>query len=191
MSRFFNQFLYASGCFYELAKGLIFFVVFLGLFTAFVATINIVNGRSMFPNFEDGQLIIIDRLSYRWRLPERGDAVTLRFPGDPDKVKYIKRIIGLPGEQVALGDDILLINGQPLLEDYIPAEFTTGQTGQYKNWQLGPDEYFLVGDNRENSSDSRIYGPVERRFLIGRALAVIWPIKTIGFVPPVFYRPQK
>lgn len=185
MTQLWQKLFYATGCVFELARGVILFAVVLGLVTAFVATVNIVNGVSMEPNFHNGQLVLVDKLSYNQRDPRRGEAVTIKFPGDPEKVKYIKRIVGMPGEKVTIANNTVFIDDKPLRESYIPEEYLTD--ADQSSWQLGSGEYFLMGDNRENSNDSRVFGPVERRFLLGLAYFIIWPFGDAALVPPVYY----
>jgi signal peptidase I len=184
MNQWVQKLLYATGCAFELARGVIIFAVVLALITVFIATINVVNGASMEPNFHDRQYVIVDKLSYYFRNPYRGEAVIIKFPGDPDKVKYIKRIVGMPGETIKIEDNIVYINNKPLREAYIPSDYLTEPNNE---WKLGKNEYFLMGDNRQNSNDSRVFGAVEKRFLIGLAYMVIWPPKDTKLVPPEYY----
>lgn len=184
MNGLFQKIFYATGCVFELARGVIIFAVVLALLNVFVGTVNVVNGASMEPNFHNGQYMLIDKLSYLMRLPRRGEAVILKFPGDPDKVRYIKRIIGLPGERLRIQDNQIFINGRLLREHYIPSTFLTEPNMEIK---LGPKEYFIMGDNRENSNDSRVFKSVERRFIIGLAYLIVWPLNQMSLVPPVFY----
>lgn len=140
----------------------------------------IVEGASMQPNFETGQWIIVSRLAYLFGQPQRGDVVILDFP-EPEK-DLIKRLIGLPGETVEIHDGLVYINGEPLNEPYLNAP------PRYRGeWTLGPNEYFVLGDNRNNSRDSHAFGPVTADHIIGRALAVYWPPPSWGLVPPQSY----
>lgn len=140
-----------------------------------------VKGASMEPNFEDGQYLIIDELSYRYRPPERGEVLVFRYPLDPSQF-YIKRLIGLPGERVEISSgQVEIFNSEhPLgfiLDEsrYLPAGVTTaGQT----DITLGPGEYFLLGDNRQASFDSRRWGPVPQKDIIGRVWFRAWPPQT-------------
>lgn len=169
-----QKFFYGGGCAYELTRWLIVFLVLGTLIHLFVGTIAIVEGSSMEPNFYSGQYVITDRWHYLFGQPQRGDAVVLRFPGDPEHVKYIKRIIGLPGDKIEIAQGNVFINGQKLEETYLPPGTKTYP--ELKR-QLGETDYFLMGDNRNNSSDSRIWGFCPKRDLIGKAWYIIWPIK--------------
>jgi signal peptidase I len=124
-----------------------------------------VKGASMEPTFEDHEYLIIDELTYRFHEPVRGDVVVFRYPNDTSQY-FIKRVIGLPGESLEVKDSSVWINGQQLNESaYLDASVqTTGST----NLTLGPKEYFLMGDNRTASLDSRIFGPVNRSYIVGR-----------------------
>ena len=166
--------LYATGCIFELTKWIIVVTILLMLCHFFIATISIVDGVSMEPNFKNGEYLIINRYQYNFGKPERGDAVVLKFPGDPEHKKYIKRVVGLPGERVQLQAGKILINGSILNESYIPV---TIQTFAEKpiDQVLPPNEYFIVGDNRMNSNDSRIWGTAGREFLIGKAWFQFFP----------------
>ncbi len=124
-----------------------------------------VKGASMEPTYEDHEYLIIDELTYRFHPPVRGEVVVFRYPNDTSQF-FIKRVIGLPGESVQVKDEGVWINGQQLDESaYLDASVqTTGST----NLTLGPKEYFLMGDNRPASLDSRIFGPVDRSYIVGR-----------------------
>lgn len=169
-----NGLLYGTGCLFELTKWIVVSLVGLLLIHFFIATIFIVDGVSMEPNFKSGELVIANRWQYLFGTPTRGDAVILKFPGDPERKKYIKRIIGLPNERLEIQNNEILVNGQKLVEPYIPSYMFT-EVKKPINVTLGSDEYFLMGDNRPNSNDSRIWGTAARRFLIGRAWFGLWP----------------
>lgn len=169
--------IYSTGCFYELTKWVITGLVVLSLINFFAATIFIVDGISMEPNFHNGEVLIANRWQYLFGQPQRGDTVILKFPGDPEHKKYIKRIVGLPKENIIIKNSQVFINGRLLAESYIPAAFATQPN---VNRTLREDEYFLMGDNRPNSNDSRVWGVAAKRFLIGRAWIEIYPkIKVI------------
>lgn len=179
-----NKFTYSTGCAYELTKWIVIVLAIGILIHFFVGTLFIVDGESMEPNFHSGQYILVNRWQYNFGKPLRGDTVVLRFPGDPENKKYIKRVIGLPGEKVEVLNGQVRINGEVLTESYIPSYVITGPD---MSRQLLSDDYFLLGDNRDNSSDSRIWGVCPKRDLIGRAWLVIWPWADKGLVEKITY----
>lgn len=177
-----RRILYGTGCVFELTKWIIVIVFVVILIHFFVATIAVVDGASMEPNFYTGEYILVNRFQYIFEKPQRGDAVVLKFPGDPDHKKYIKRIIGMPGERIEVKNGAIYINRLKLSEPYIPAYVLT-TADRPIDFVTKTDEYFLVGDNRVNSSDSRIWGTASRRFLIGKAWFEFWPkVKVINTV---------
>ncbi|MDO8470662.1 MAG: signal peptidase I [bacterium] len=128
----------------------------------------LVNGSSMEPNFHNGDYLLIDEISFRLRAPERGEVIVFKYPENPSQ-KYIKRIIGLPGETIEVKEGKVRITGPAedfvLDEDvYLPGIETMG----VDTLKLASDEYFVLGDNREHSSDSRYWGSVPKENLIGR-----------------------
>ncbi len=131
----------------------------------------LVKGQSMEPNFYNFDYLIIDKFSYRLHKPQRGDVVVFKPPFD-NRVYYIKRIVGLPGEKVVIEESKIKIfnkerpEGFFLNEDYIKGHYTLGRM----EISLGPDEYFVLGDNREVSYDSRKWGPVKKDRIVGRVL---------------------
>ena len=150
-----------------------------------------VKGHSMDPNFSDGEYLLTDKLSYRFGEPKRGDVVVFEAPVNR-REDYIKRILALPGENVMVKDGKVLINGRPLDEEYIPETFRTNP-GVYladgSTITLRPDEYIVMGDNRDHSSDSRSWGPVKKSDLVGRAWVIYWPPKLWGLVKGEKYKP--
>ena len=180
-----QRFFYGSGCVFELTKWIIILLVIGVLIHFFVGTLFIVDGQSMEPNFYNGQYIIVNRWQYNFGKPERGDVVVLKFPGDPEHKKYIKRVIGLPGDHVQIFDDgFVYINGKKLNESYIPADI---QTRPNVDRTMGADDYFLLGDNRYNSSDSRVWGIAPRRDLIGKSWLTLWPPNLFGLTEQTQY----
>jgi signal peptidase I len=158
------------------------------LLTALIyAAVNLTTGRfrvegdSMQPTLHPDQYVLVDKVSYRIGDPQRGDVVVFQYPLATER-DFIKRVIGLPGEAVSVANGAININGQPLNEPYIAAPPAYTNT-----WVLGPDEYFVLGDNRNNSSDSHNWGPLKRQYLIGRAIAVYWPPDGWGLVPHYTY----
>lgn len=149
----------------------------------FVASPFIVDGDSMYPTFENLDYLIIDEFIYNFRSPLRGDVIVFRYPNNPS-VFYIKRIIGLPGETISINRGVVTVTtvlGEklPLQEPYIVNEDAT----YTKNVSLNPEEYFVMGDNRPNSSDSRVWGPLPEKDIIGRVDLRLFPVKDIGLFP--------
>lgn len=181
---FWQKFFYGTGCLYELTKWIVVALVIGTLIHFYVGTLFIVDGQSMEPNFHSGQYILVNRWQYNFGKPERGDPVVLRFPGDPEHKKYIKRVIGLPGEHVQIMSGIVYINSRPLRESYIPAGVLTEPN---VDRVLREDDYFLLGDNRYNSSDSRVWGICPKRDLIGKAAFTLSPFNMFGIIPKASY----
>lgn len=175
-----------SGLFLDLIETLViglslFLVVYL-----FFMQPHQVSGQSMFPNLHTDDYVLTDKVSYKVGTPQRGDVVVFHAPPAAHcpagtGCDFIKRVIGLPGETIEVKGNGYYINGVKLLETYIPdttitmaKSFTTG-----RSIMLGEDEYFVSGDNRENSSDSREWGPIGSKNIVGRAFFRYWPIKDI------------
>lgn len=138
-----------------------------------------VKGASMEPTFDDREYLIIDELSYRFRAAERGEVIVFRYPNDPRQY-FIKRIIGLPGETVTVRDNQVIIEsaGHPegfVLDEsvYLPPD---RKTSGNKSFTLGPKEYFVLGDNRGSSLDSRTFGLLDEKYIVGRVWIRGWPL---------------
>ncbi len=137
-----------------------------------------VRGESMFPNFHNNDYLIVDELSYRFYDPKRGDVVVFRFPQDPSQY-YIKRIIGLPGETVEVKEDKTIVyNRENPVGMILPEAYLTESTLGDMKIKLDENEYFVMGDNRDESSDSRRWGPLPKHLIIGRAWLRVWPFNT-------------
>ncbi len=136
-----------------------------------------VEGNSMEPSLHDGEFVVVNRLSMYWQEPRRGDIVVFHFPLDRTR-RYIKRVIGLPGDVVSIQDGTVFINGIELNEPYIAeAPRYTGE------WEIGLGEVFVLGDNRNASSDSQNWGNLDRDDIIGKAVLVYWPPREISLIP--------
>ncbi len=144
----------------------------------------IVSGPSMEPNFNQGDYLIVDELSFRLRDPKRGEVVVFKFPRNPSQ-RYIKRIIALPGEEVEIAEGKIKINGEILDErEYLSPDIQTEGAVQLK---LRKNEYFVLGDNRYASSDSRRWGVLPRENIIGRVFLRLWPITAFAkFEAPAY-----
>jgi len=150
----------------------------------FVAQPFIVSGASMEETFHSGDYLIVDQISYRFHEPKRGDVVIFKYPLDPSKY-FVKRIIGLPGETVTVeGDIVTVVNsnfpqGVVLHEEYINTMDKPNQVST----TLQEDEYFVMGDNRDHSSDSRAWGVLDKRFITGRAYLRLFPPQQFDYLP--------
>jgi signal peptidase I len=139
-----------------------------------------VEGLSMFATLDDNDYLIADKISYRFHAPQRGDIIILRPPTD-NSTDFIKRIIALPGERILISQGVVYINGHKLDEPYLPEAWT-----QLDNWGgpdgtvVPPNDYFVMGDNRNRSQDSRIFGFINRDAIDGRAWFRIWPLNHFG-----------
>ena len=141
-----------------------------------------IEGFSMEPNFHDGQFLIVDKVSYMVHPPERGDVIVFIPPNNTSR-DFIKRVIGLPGDQVEVVAGRVFVNGTALDEPYplAPASYSAPTV------TVPPEEYFVLGDNRNNSSDSHSWGPVSVKSIIGKAWVSYWPPQVIGFIPTYSY----
>jgi len=148
-----------------------------------------IRGASMHPNFPDGEYLLTDKVSYRFGEPKRGDVVVFKAPTNNGE-EFIKRIIGLPGEQVSIQNSKIYINGTPLEESYLAGNVITSGDGflaEGATVSVPQGEYFVLGDNRPHSSDSRAWGFVEKREITGRAWLIYWPPKSAGVIAKLKY----
>lgn len=133
-----------------------------------------VDGSSMEPSFQHGEFIVVNRLSYKLSAYEMGDVVVFHYPRDPEQ-EYIKRIVGVAGDQVHIADGLVYVNGKVVYEPYIAAP------PRYDgDWQIPDDYVFVLGDNRNNSSDSHNWGPLHVDYVVGKAVFVYWPLTEFG-----------
>lgn len=167
----------------------IFLVVYL-----FLMQPHQVNGQSMIPNFQDGEHVMTDKISYKFREPMRGEIVVFHSPPAAGCVEgtgcdFIKRIIGIPGDRVAVRENAIWINGEKLPEPYIPSNFEIlpGRATLDQEIYLAPDEYFVSGDNRPHSSDSRFWGPITKDEIVGRVFLRYWPVNEMSLIKKAEY----
>lgn len=149
-----------------------------------------VDGSSMYPNFHDREFILTDKISYKKGNPERGDVIVFHAPKPYDS-DFIKRVIGLPGETIMIKGGYVYINGQKLEESYLPNSFITSEKSFLREGvpYTIPENYYMVfGDNRNYSSDSREWGPIEKGAIVGKAWVRYWPIEEIGIVKHESYQ---
>jgi signal peptidase I len=140
-----------------------------------------VEGTSMMPALVDQERIFINKFVYRFGIGDiqRGDMVVFWFPMDPTK-SYIKRVIGVPGDTVEVDNGTVIVNNTRLDESYVLNEYRDRQS--MAPFKVQPDEYFVMGDHRSSSNDSRSWGPVPRKYIYGKAVFIYWPIEKIGIV---------
>lgn len=162
------------GCFTIAIAAALFIVTFIGQRVE-------VDGQSMEPTLQDRDNLICDKLSYRFSDPERYDIVII-YPDEEKDKRWIKRVIGLPGEEVFIDNDgTIYIDGEPLEESY-GKEVIVDPGLASEPIQLGEDEYWVMGDNRNHSSDSRVIGPVPKSRILGKAFVRIFPFNKIGLI---------
>lgn len=138
-----------------------------------------VEGTSMMPSLEDQERIFVNKFVYRLEPIERGDIVVFRYPRDPSK-SYIKRVIGTAGDRIRIDGGQVYVNDQPLEEDYVPAAYADARS--YPEITVPPHDYFVLGDHRSMSNDSRDFGPVNQGYIYGKAVFGYWPMDKLGRV---------
>jgi signal peptidase I len=138
-----------------------------------------VEGTSMLPRLEDRDRLFINKFVYHISAIEHGDVVVFHYPRDPEK-SYIKRVIGLPGDRLRIDHGVVWLNGKRLVENYVPDEYRDSRS--YAEMVVPEETYFMMGDHRSISSDSREFGPVERSLIYGKAVFVYWPTRDAGVV---------
>lgn len=179
-----RQGLFSEG--FKLIRDIFLIVIVFILFGVFFVQPVVVEGTSMLPQLHDGERLLVNKLVYyriqsvSWGHIERGDIVVFWFPNDPDK-SYVKRVIGLPGETVELKNGRVLVDGKELNEDYLDKEYTQTMPPPMTK-KVDDHHYFVMGDNRDNSSDSRYWGLVPEKYIYGKAFFRYWKPSNIGFL---------
>ncbi|TMD16206.1 MAG: signal peptidase I [Chloroflexi bacterium] len=147
-----------------------------------VQTVHVL-GSSMYATLSNNDLLVASKISYKLHPPQRGDIVIFK-PPDPDVRDFIKRVIAVPGDRLRIDHGTVYINGEILREPYLPEKWTYSNswpaTGQ--DYVLPPDHYFVMGDNRNHSSDSRVFGPIDASSILGKAEIRIWPLNEFGLL---------
>jgi signal peptidase I len=157
-------------------------IVFLAV--NFTARPYLVDGPSMQPGLSTNDRVMVNLLSYDFGNPQRGDTIVFHPPSDPS-ITYVKRVIGVPGDHITITANAVIVNGHTLKEPYI-APLDPGEpesTSVLPNITLGPKQYFVMGDNRQNSTDSRYFGYVPRANIVGKAEFVFWPLTALRGIP--------
>lgn len=143
-----------------------------------------VDGQSMEPGLHTDEFVLVDKVAYLFQSPQRGDVIVFHYPLDTSR-DFIKRIVGLPGDTISTTSASVIVDGQTLHEPYISLPFNF----ENDTWKLGPNQFFVMGDNRGNSLDSRSWGPLDRSYIVGKAVVVYWPVsdwELINTFPSVF-----
>jgi signal peptidase I len=138
-----------------------------------------VEGTSMMPSLEDQERIFVNKFVYRLEPIERGDIVVFRYPRDPSK-SYIKRVIGMAGDHIRIDGGVVYVNDEAIDESYVPPVYTDSRS--YADTVVPPNSYFVLGDHRSMSNDSRDFGPVNQSFIYGKAVFGYWPMDKVGRV---------
>lgn len=143
-----------------------------------------VKGNSMLTNFVNGEYLLTDKISYRFRSPQRGEVIVFKAPKN-EEYEYIKRIIALPGESVSIDQGQVFVNNSPLTEKYLPEEirsYPASFLGEGQVYHVLQETFFVMGDNRSHSSDSREWGPVPKANIVGKVWIRYWPLTKLGLI---------
>ncbi len=175
---------------WELTRFVLIAVAIVVPIRLFIAQPFIVSGSSMVPTFEDKNYLVVDEISYKFNEPKRGDVIIFIYP-DPnpknDKKFFIKRIIGLPKETVDIDNGVITITSESHKDGFVLDQpYVAHQAPGTTHHQLKEDEYFVMGDNRNASSDSRSWGPLPKENIVGRAWLRLWPLNKIDVFPGKF-----
>jgi signal peptidase I len=146
-----------------------------------------VEGTSMVPLLSDQERIFVNKFVYRFEPIQRGDVVVFWYPLDRSK-SFIKRVVALPSELVEMRDGKLYVNGQLLPEQFVPREYMDGSS--FGPYTIPDDQFFVMGDHRSSSNDSRVFGPVPREAIYGKAVFAYWPFERFGVIPEPIARAQ-
>jgi signal peptidase I len=160
------------------------FTLLIFLVIRFAAQSFRVDGESMEPGFHTDEYVLVDKVTYLFHAPERGDIIVFHYPLDTTR-DFIKRVIGVPGDVVSTTSSSVIVDGQTLHEPYISVPFNFASD----KWKLGPNQFFVMGDNRNNSLDSRSWGLLDKSYIVGKVEAVYWPVTNWEFIntfPSVF-----
>jgi signal peptidase I len=136
-----------------------------------------VEGTSMMPSLDDQERIFVNKFVYRWEPIERGDIVVFRYPRDPSK-SYIKRVIGVAGDRIRIESGQVYVNDEAIVEDYVPSTYADERS--YPETVVPTHSYFMLGDHRSMSNDSRDFGPVKENYIYGKAVFGYWPMDKLG-----------
>ncbi len=179
----------AVAAIFDFLQGIVAIAAVMVMVYLFIMSPQQVSGHSMEPNFHDGDYILTNKIIFKLIDPKRGDIVIFKSPANKD-IDYIKRIIGLPGETLELKNQHYYINGRELIEPYPYNKPVYGEAFLHENEQIQipPGMYFVSGDNRPGSSDSREFGLIAKDDFIGQAFLRYWPVNSAGIIPHPVYQ---
>ncbi|MEW5954493.1 MAG: signal peptidase I [Bacillota bacterium] len=162
----------------ELFESIAIAVILAVLIRLFIFQPFYIPSGSMEPNLQIGDRIIVSKLAYTFSEPKRGDVIVFKFPLDPSR-DFVKRVAALGGETVEIRDSMLYIDGHPVREEYLPRNL---QFGDFGPREIPAENYLMLGDNRNSSDDSRMWGPLPEEHIVGKAVIIYWPLDRIGFL---------
>ncbi|MBI3577704.1 signal peptidase I [Candidatus Gottesmanbacteria bacterium] len=174
----------AIAAFFDFLQGIVVVLAIMVMIYLFIMSPQEINGASMEPNFHNGEYILTNKIEFKLTDPKRGDVVIFKSPRNKD-IDYIKRIIGLPGEIIGLKGSKMYVNEKALDERYLaPDVYIFGGSYLHEGADIvvPPGKYFVMGDNRPHSSDSREFGPIPKEDFIGRAILRYWPFNKTGII---------
>ena len=154
-------------------------VLFCFFLITFVAQVFRVQGTSMLPLLEDGERILVNKFVYRFHPISRGDVVVFWYPLDPS-VSFIKRVVGLPGDRIDVRRGAVYVNGERLQEDYIKSQYSDDDS--FDPVRVKKGHYYVLGDHRNSSNDSRNWGEVPEKYVYGKAVFRFWPLSKLGLI---------
>ncbi|MCL2110401.1 signal peptidase I [Microgenomates group bacterium] len=173
---------------FDVLETAVFSLAILLIVYIFIVQPHQVDGHSMDPTLQDREYLLTNKLSYRFGLPQKGDIVVFHAPSvacPSGNCDFIKRVIATPGDTLSYQNDLFYVNGQELPEDYLPSNLEFSGESQFlggRTITLADDEYFVAGDNRPHSSDSRLWGPIKRKSIVGKTFFSYWPLSTFGII---------
>lgn len=171
--------------FFELIRYVVVALIVVFIVRTYIAQPFVVSGSSMYPTFEDREYLIVDEISYLFHDPERGDVVVFHYPKNPDQF-FIKRIIGLPGEVVTIMGSTVVITDTNGVETVLEEPYVENISSNDQSYKLNEDEYFVMGDNRGASSDSRSWGNLPKENIVGQPFVRLFPASSITLMPGKF-----
>ncbi len=170
---------------FELVRYVAYALAIVFVVRTYIAQPFVVSGSSMVPTFEDREYLIVDEMSYRFHEPERGDVIVFKYPKNPSQF-FIKRVIGLPGETVTIDGSKITITDTSGNKINLEEPYVKNTSFNDEEYLVGEGEYFVMGDNRSASSDSRSWGNLKKEFIVGQPFVRLFPVSTLDLMPGKF-----